>query len=204
MVGVSEADSRSRRHGGMILNCLILDTTFLIDAERSNTDLDNVIEDVDVAIAAITVAELQVGVELATGKTRRSRLELLDEIVASIPVLDYDLGVARAHAQLLVMVRRRSALEVRMTSSSRPLLFRQTDRSSLPIRRPSSTYLAFSQSRRGEVSFARFSKAPMDGATLRGKRRPPAVPTCRQPMVARRREARSTPSTWHPEPAGLA
>jgi tRNA(fMet)-specific endonuclease VapC len=51
------------------------------------------------------VAELQVGVELATGKATRSRLELLDEIVASIPILDYDLAVARAHARLLVIVR---------------------------------------------------------------------------------------------------
>ena len=79
----------------------------MIDAERSKSNLDDVIKDEDdVAIAAITVAELQVGVELATGKTRRSRLELLDEIVASIPILDYDLAVARTHAQLLVIVRR--------------------------------------------------------------------------------------------------
>ena len=70
--------------------------------------LDDVIadDDDDVAIAAITVAEVQVGVELSTGKTRRRRLELLDEVVASIPILDYDLAVARAHAQLLVIVRR--------------------------------------------------------------------------------------------------
>jgi len=66
-----------------------------------------VIEDEDdVAIAAITVAELQVGVELSKGKTRHSRQELLDAIVASIPMLDYDLAVARAHAELLVAVRR--------------------------------------------------------------------------------------------------
>jgi tRNA(fMet)-specific endonuclease VapC len=79
----------------------------LIDAERSRFNLDDVIDDEDdVAIAAITVAELQVGVELATGKIRRSRLELLDEIVALIPILDFDLAVARAHAQLLVIVRR--------------------------------------------------------------------------------------------------
>ncbi|NNN02205.1 MAG: PIN domain-containing protein [Acidimicrobiaceae bacterium] len=86
---------------------LLLDTTFLIDAERSQFNLDDVIADEDdVAIAAITVAEVQVGVELATGKTRRRRLELLDEVVASIPILDYDLAVARVHAQLLVIVRR--------------------------------------------------------------------------------------------------
>lgn len=58
------------------------------------------------AIAAITVAELQVGVELAKGKTRQSRQELLDEIVASVPIVDYDLDVARVHAILLAAVRR--------------------------------------------------------------------------------------------------
>ena len=52
------------------------------------------------------MAELQVGVELSTGGTRHSRQELLDEIVASVPVVDYDLDVARAHAELLVAVRR--------------------------------------------------------------------------------------------------
>ncbi|HET9090094.1 MAG TPA: PIN domain-containing protein [Acidimicrobiales bacterium] len=86
---------------------LLLDTTFLIDAERSQLNLDDVIDDEDdVAISAITVAEIQVGVELATGKTRHRRMELLNDVVALIPILDYDLAVARAHAQLLVMVRR--------------------------------------------------------------------------------------------------
>lgn len=86
---------------------MLLDTTFLIDGERSNNDLDDLIGDEDdVAIAAITVAELQVGVELSKGKTRNSRQELLDEVVFSVPIVDYDLDVARAHAKLLVAVRR--------------------------------------------------------------------------------------------------
>jgi tRNA(fMet)-specific endonuclease VapC len=86
---------------------LLLDTTFLIDAERSNTDLDDLIGDEDdVAIAAITVAELQVGVELSKGKTRKSRQELLDDIVASVPIVDYDIEVAEVHAKLLAAVRR--------------------------------------------------------------------------------------------------
>lgn len=85
---------------------MILDTTFLIDAERSNASLDEVIQDEDdVAIAALTVAELQVGVELSKGKTRKNRQELLVEIMAVVPIVDYDLAVARAHAQLLVAVR---------------------------------------------------------------------------------------------------
>lgn len=86
---------------------LILDTTFLIDAERSKINLDDVIGDQDdVAIATITVAELQVGVALAKGRTKQIRQSLVDEVVASIPILDYDLAVARTHAKLLAFVRR--------------------------------------------------------------------------------------------------
>lgn len=85
----------------------MLDTTFLIDAERTGGGLDEVIhDDDDVAIAAITVAELRVGVELSRGKARSSRHAFLDDILTSIPLLEYDLGVAEAHAQLLIAVRR--------------------------------------------------------------------------------------------------
>jgi tRNA(fMet)-specific endonuclease VapC len=60
----------------------------------------------DVAIAAVTVAELSVGVELATGRTRRSRSDFLDGLLEVVPVIDYDLDVAIEHARLLVAVRR--------------------------------------------------------------------------------------------------
>jgi len=86
---------------------LLLDTTFLIDAERGPTDLDDLIEDDDdVAIAAITLAELTVGVELATARQRPRRQAYVDEIVASIPILPYDEPVALRHASLLVAVRK--------------------------------------------------------------------------------------------------
>lgn len=86
---------------------MILDTTYLVDAERSGADLDRVIRDEDdVAIAAVSVAELTVGVELAEGKTRQSRSQFLDGVLEVIPVIDYDLAVASAHARLLVAVRR--------------------------------------------------------------------------------------------------
>lgn len=79
----------------------------MIDAERSNINLDDVIGDQDdVAIAAITVGELQVGVALAKGRTKQTRQRLVDEVVASIPVLEYDLMVARTHANLLAFVCR--------------------------------------------------------------------------------------------------
>jgi tRNA(fMet)-specific endonuclease VapC len=87
---------------------LLLDTSFLIDAERGTTYLDRVIaDDDDVAIAAISVAELAVGVRMATARQRPRRQAYVDEITASIPILSYDESVAVHHADLLVAVRRR-------------------------------------------------------------------------------------------------
>jgi tRNA(fMet)-specific endonuclease VapC len=85
---------------------LLFDTTFLIDAERTGDDLDEVVDDDDdVAIAAVTIAELRVGALLATRKRRSVRGAYVDDIVATIPVLAYDAEVAEAHAELLVVVR---------------------------------------------------------------------------------------------------
>ena len=89
------------------MTLLLLDTTFLIDAARGVDVLDELIEDDDdVAIAAITLAELTVGVQLATTRQRPRRQSYVDEIAASIPVLPYDESVANHHVNLLVAVRR--------------------------------------------------------------------------------------------------
>jgi tRNA(fMet)-specific endonuclease VapC len=89
------------------LSRLVLDTTFLVDADRSKTSLDELIADDDeVAIAAITVAELLVGVLLADDARRADRQQFVEEINETIPILDYDATVAAAHAELLVAVRR--------------------------------------------------------------------------------------------------
>lgn len=85
---------------------LLLDTTFLIDAERSDQELAKLISDEDeTAVAAITVAELLVGVELASTGRREARQSFVNALVDSIGVLDYDLKVAAAHAALLAHVR---------------------------------------------------------------------------------------------------
>lgn len=85
---------------------LLLDTTFLIDADQASTRIAETIEDDDdVAIAAITVAELQVGMLLAEGKRREARRAFVEEVLASIPVLEYDVNVAAVHADLLAAVR---------------------------------------------------------------------------------------------------
>ncbi len=85
---------------------LLLDTTFLIDADRAGDQLKEIIEDDDdVAIAAITVAEMQVGVLLSDGKRREARQAFVEDVLASIPVLGYDMDVAVVHADLLASVR---------------------------------------------------------------------------------------------------
>jgi tRNA(fMet)-specific endonuclease VapC len=88
------------------MSVVLLDTTFLIDAERADIDLDDqIFEDDDIAIAAITVAELVVGVELASPNAKADRQAFVDDILASVPVIPYDRDVALEHAQLLVAVR---------------------------------------------------------------------------------------------------
>ncbi|MDX6635465.1 MAG: hypothetical protein QOF06_1668 [Solirubrobacterales bacterium] len=57
------------------------------------------------AIAAIGVAELLVGVELAAGKRRARRGAFIAAILESVAVESYDLDVARAHAALLAHAR---------------------------------------------------------------------------------------------------
>jgi tRNA(fMet)-specific endonuclease VapC len=85
---------------------LLFDTTFLIDAERTGDELDEVIDnDDDIATAAVTIAELRVGALLATRRRKAARSAYVEDIIATVPVLGYDLDVAEAHAELLVEVR---------------------------------------------------------------------------------------------------
>ena len=88
------------------MTLLLLDTNVLIHSERSSLDLDALIADDDEpAVAAITVAEVGVGVELASGRRRMARRAFLEDLVVSLPVVSYDLDVARAHTGLLMAVR---------------------------------------------------------------------------------------------------
>lgn len=88
------------------MSLLLLDTTFLIDTERGEEELGKLIsDDDDVAISAITVAELLVGVELASSRNREARKRFVDDVIETIPVLGYDLTVAAEHARLLSHVR---------------------------------------------------------------------------------------------------
>jgi tRNA(fMet)-specific endonuclease VapC len=86
---------------------LILDTTILIDAERGGNSLTKAIDDNDdVAVAAITVAELRVGVQMAKGGRRKKRAQFVTAVLDAVAIEPYDLQVAEAHAALLAHVRR--------------------------------------------------------------------------------------------------
>ena len=91
------------------MSALLLDTTFLIDCERGRADLESMIDDDDAAaIAAVTAAELLIGIHLATGERRARRQAYVDAIISAVPVLPYDLDVATAHARLLAETRHAS------------------------------------------------------------------------------------------------
>ena len=60
----------------------------------------------DVAVAALTVAELKVGVQLAKGRRRDKRERFVAAVLDAVSIEPYDLDVAEAHAALLGHVRR--------------------------------------------------------------------------------------------------
>ncbi len=86
---------------------MILDTSVLVAGERGRASLDRSIDDEDdVSIAAVTAAELWVGVELADARRRPRRATFVEQILSTIPVEDYDLETAKVHAGLLADAHR--------------------------------------------------------------------------------------------------
>lgn len=86
---------------------LIIDTGVLIASERARTELATVITgDDDLVVAAITVAELLTGIELATVAHRAARSEFLVKVLETLPVEPYELATAEAHGRLLAHVHR--------------------------------------------------------------------------------------------------
>lgn len=79
----------------------------MVDAERGGDSLADLLDDGDdVAMAAITVAELRVGVQLAKGGRRNKRERFVVAVLEAVSIEPYDLDVAEAHAALLAHVRR--------------------------------------------------------------------------------------------------
>ena len=82
----------------------LIDTSILIAVQRGQLDpgrLRSEDDDEPVAIAAITASELLHGVHRLTTAVARTRAErFVETVLASIPVIPFDLEVARVHARL--------------------------------------------------------------------------------------------------------
>jgi len=85
---------------------VILDSTVLIDYERGLLDRA-LLDDDELAIAAITVAEYRTGIELAdTPERAATRSRALAAIMDALEVLEYTVVTAVHHARLIAHVRR--------------------------------------------------------------------------------------------------
>lgn len=85
---------------------LILDTNVLIAYERGKIDRAALDAD-ELAVAAVTVAEYRVGIELADTPGRAAdRARALVAITSALEVLDYTEATAACHARLIAHARR--------------------------------------------------------------------------------------------------
>jgi tRNA(fMet)-specific endonuclease VapC len=81
---------------------LIFDTNTLIAYERGTMDRSSLDED-ELAIASVSVAEYRVGIEMAD---TAERARALVAITSAVDVLDYTQATAAHHGRLLAHVRR--------------------------------------------------------------------------------------------------
>ena len=85
---------------------LILDTNVLIAYERATIDR-SALDDDELAVASISIAEYRVGIELAdTPERAAERAQALTTITSVIDVLDYTESTAAQHGRLLAHVRK--------------------------------------------------------------------------------------------------
>jgi predicted nucleic acid-binding protein len=82
----------------------LIDASVLIAAERGGLDWDRVVAahaTEEIALAAITASELLHGVHRApSAKTRTRRSAFVEQLLARLPVIPFDLLAARVHARV--------------------------------------------------------------------------------------------------------
>ncbi|MGE5828284.1 MAG: type II toxin-antitoxin system VapC family toxin [Micromonosporaceae bacterium] len=88
---------------------LILDTNILIAYERGTIDRTS-LDDDELAVAAVSIAEYRVGIEMADTAARAAdRARALAAIVSAVEVLTYSEATAAHYARLIAHVRRSGA-----------------------------------------------------------------------------------------------
>ncbi|MCB1230652.1 MAG: PIN domain-containing protein [Verrucomicrobiae bacterium] len=89
---------------------LVLDTSVLVGAERGRFDLGAFLEKEEAAdpiyLTTITASELLHGVERAEGARRLRRSDFVEDLLADIAILPFDLSAARVHARLWAELER--------------------------------------------------------------------------------------------------
>ena len=88
---------------------MIVDSSILVAFERRRFDLERLLADHSPpVIAAITAAELLIGVERADTPVRRARREaFVESILARVPIIPFDLAQARLYAVQFAELARR-------------------------------------------------------------------------------------------------
>jgi len=94
----------------------LIDASVLIAAERKQLDLDALLDKhggEPVMMSAITASELLHGVHRGVKPDQRTRREVLVErLLASLPVLAFDLVAARVHARIWAQLAARGVTVV--------------------------------------------------------------------------------------------
>ncbi len=87
---------------------VIVDTSVLVSLERDEDRVDALLGEApgEVAIAAVTVAELVVGGLLASTAHREQRAAFVEGLLERVRIEPYTEAVAREHARLMVAARR--------------------------------------------------------------------------------------------------
>lgn len=89
---------------------VLLDTSVLVEIERGTLDPGTALAGEDgpfeIAVAAISIAELLLGACLAAGVRAERRQAFAEHMIESYPVVQYDVATARHHAELLAHCRR--------------------------------------------------------------------------------------------------
>lgn len=101
---------------------IILDTGTLIAIERGRLGVDAVLGADDAAISSVTAMELLVGVERADEASKQARSVHVEAVLASLPIEDYTITVARIHARLAVQAmstgKQRSAYDLMIAATA--------------------------------------------------------------------------------------
>jgi predicted nucleic acid-binding protein len=92
----------------------LIDARILIAVERGQLDFDSALakeRDSDFALSAITASELLHGVHRASSEALKARREAyVEAILASLPVVAFDLVAARVHARLSAKLAAKGAV----------------------------------------------------------------------------------------------